>query len=332
MSKNTKRTIALALFAGAAIILSVGTGSVYVSPAEVLSALFGKGGDENIRSLILELRLPRVTLAFLTGAALSVGGTVMQSALGNPLASPFGLGVSAGAGLGVTAVIVSGVTGGVLGAFLLPAAGFAGGIVTALLVMALARAMDARLSTATIVLTGMVTSLFFSAVMDLLATLSPAYAQRIGLWQLGSFSAKGWQGVAVLAPVLLICLALFFRRASELDIMTFGDEQAQAIGVDPRRTRRALVVLTAILTGSAVAFSGIIGFIDLIAPHAARKLFGAEHRRALPAAAVLGGSFMTLCDLAARTVASPREIPVGAVTALIGAPFFLYIFFRKRSK
>ena len=327
MGKPAGKYAALGLFAVLSVVLGVGVGSVYIPPLKVITALMG-GGDEGTRALVLSLRLPRVVLAFLTGAALSVGGTVMQSALNNPLASPFGLGVSAGAGLGAGAVMVLGVTGAA-GAFLLPAAGFAGGLLTVLLALALARALDKRLSGVTVVLTGMVLSLFFSAIMDLMAAMNPEYAQRINLWQMGSFAAKGWRGVWVLGPVLILCLVVFLGRAADLDLLAFGDEQAQAIGLDPRRSRRALIALVAVLTGTAVAFSGIIGFIDLVAPHVARKLFGARHRRTLPAAALLGGSFMVLCDLAARTLASPREIPVGAVTALLGAPFFMVIFFRK---
>ncbi len=328
MRKAGGSFLALGLFTLAALLLSVGLGSVSLSPGSILTALLG-GGDEGTRALVLGLRLPRVTLAFLTGAALSAGGTVMQSALENPLASPFGLGVSAGAGLGASAVMVLGVSGA-LGAVALPAAGFAGGLGTVLLALALARAFDARLSGVTVVLTGMVLSLFFSAILDLMAAMNPDYAQRIGLWQMGSFAAKGWQGVWVLLPVLLLCLGVFLSRARELDLLSFGDEQAQTMGLDPRRARRFFIALVAVLTGAAVAFSGIIGFVDLVAPHVARRLFGASHRRTLPAAALLGGSFMVLCDLASRTLAAPREIPVGAVTALLGAPFFMLIFFKRK--
>ena len=331
MSKPAGKYGALAAFALLSVLLGLGVGSVTVPPGEVLAALLG-AGEESTRTLIVHLRLPRVALAFLTGAALAVGGTVMQSVLENPLASPFGLGVSAGAGLGATGVMVAGASAGALGAVLMPAAGFAGGVVTVLLVLSLARALDRRISNVTVVLTGMVASLFFSAVMDLMAAMSPEYAQRIGLWQMGSFASRGWRGPAVLAAVLALCLAAFLAYAPELDLLTFGDEQAGTMGVDPRRARRRLIVLVSVLTGAAVAFSGIIGFVDLIAPHVARRLFGARHRHTLPAGAVLGGSFMVLCDLAARTLAAPREIPVGAVTALLGAPFFLWIFFAKRGR
>ncbi len=331
MSKPAGKFVGLGAFAAVSLILGAGLGSVYISPAGILRALFG-GGDDSTRALVLSLRLPRVALAFLTGAALAAGGTVMQSALENPLASPFGLGVSAGAGLGASAAMVAGASGGVLGALVMPAAGFVGAIVAVLLALGLARVFDKRVSGVTVVLTGMVLSLFFSAIMDLMSALNPEYAQRIGLWQMGSFAAKGLRGVLILGPVLAVCLFIFIARAPELDLLTFGDEQARSMGLDPGRSRRSLIITVAVLTGTAVAFSGVIGFVDLVAPHVARRIFGARHRVTLPAAAILGGSFMTLCDLAARTVASPREIPVGAVTALMGAPFFMYVFFRKGAR
>ncbi len=315
------------MFAAASVALGVLIGSASLSPWEVIAALLG-GGDQTTRSLVIGIRLPRVILAFLTGAALGLGGTVMQSVLENPLASPFGLGVSAGAGLGVTAAMAV----GAFGSLLMPVAGFAGGILAVFLALSLARAMDVRTSSATVVLAGMVLSLFFSAMMDLASAMMPEYAQRIALWQMGSFASKGWRGPAVLSVLLALCFAIFQGKATLLDVLSFGDEQAAGMGVDAPGEKRRLIILVAALTGAAVSFAGIIGFVDLVAPHIARRLFGASHRRALPAAALLGGSFLVLSDLAARTLAAPREIPVGALTALLGAPFFLYVYVRGRGR
>lgn len=322
------------------IILGIGIGSVYIPPTDMaaifLSRLLGKGLPESVDpiypALVMDIRLPRVLLAFLTGAVLSVGGTVMQSVLKNPLASPYGLGISAGSGLGAAIAIVTGATAGTLGFFLLPAVSFGFGLATMLIVMAVASRIDRRMSNTTIVLTGMVVSLFFSAIMNLLSTISPSYAQRINLWQLGSFSAKEWSSVWILLAVAALCLLFFMCCSREMDIMTFGEEQAQAMGVNLKQSKWLLIGGVAVLTGTAVAFSGIIGFVDLIAPHVVRRFFGSGHRRVLPASALFGGTFMVLCDLAARTLASPREIPVGSITALIGAPFFIYIFFVGRKR
>lgn len=335
-NKIMLKILLLLTAAGASILLGIGVGSVFISPADILAilgnSLLGKGKDIDpiYATLIMDMRLPRVLLAFLVGAALSASGTVMQSVLKNPLASPFGMGISAGAGLGAAVIIVGGATVGILGFFLLPMVSFASGLLTVILVMGVTARIDRGLSNTTIVLIGMVISLFFSAIMNLLATLSPTYAQRINLWQLGSFSMKEWSSIWVLFPVTILCLACFQCAAKELDIMTFGEEQAQSMGVNLKRSKWLLMLCVAVLTGTAVAFAGIIGFVDLIAPHVVRRFFGSSHRRVIPASALFGGTFMVLCDLAARTFASPREIPIGSVTALIGVPFFIYIYFGKR--
>ena len=339
MENKTKLKMLLLLgISCISIVLAVGIGSVFIPPVDILSILgsrlLGKAVPYNIdpvyEALVMNMRLPRVALAFLVGAMLSVSGTVMQSVLKNPLASPFGLGISAGAGLGATLVIVSGASVGFLGMILLPIVSFGFGLFTVVLIMAVAACIDHSMSNTTIILLGMVVSLFFSAVMDLLAAISPEYAQRINLWQLGSFSLKDWSSVWVLIPVAMFCLAVFLGAAREMDIMTFGEEQAQSLGINLKRSKWGLMICVAVMTGAAVAFAGIIGFVDLIAPHVVRKFFGSAHRKVLPASALFGGTFMVLCDLVSRTIASPREIPVGSVTALIGVPFFVYIYFVKK--
>ncbi len=321
-----------------ALLLGIGVGSVYVPPGDILAIAAGRMFDvplpEHIPAsysvMVLDMRLPRVLLAFLTGAALSVCGGVMQSLLQNPLASPFGLGVSSGAGLGAAFVIVLGLASAGLGAFLLPAVSLMFALGTVFLVLLVVAKLDRSMSNVTVILVGMVISLFCNAVMSLLATISPVCAQRIQLWQLGSFSMREWSAVWALLPVTVLVCLYFVRYAAELDVMTFGEEQALAMGVDLRRVKGRLMTAVAVLTGTAVAFVGIIGFVDLIVPHIVRRFFGAAHRRTVPACALLGGTFLVLCDLAARTLTPPHEIPIGSITALLGAPFFLYLFFAGR--
>lgn len=325
----------LSLGAVLAILLGVGMGSVFIPPSQVatilvrqiLGAPIPETIDPVFPSLVLNMRLPRVLLAFLTGAALSVSGTVMQSVLRNPLASPFGLGVSAGAGTGAALVIATGVSSSLLGSFLMPAVSLVFAIATVVLVVGFSTKMDRFLSNTTIVLIGMVVSLFLNAIISMLSTLSPSNAQRISLWTLGSFSMKEWTQVYLLAPVTLACMLFFLRYCRELDVMTFGEEQARALGVSLRKMKWTLMLGVAVLTGMATSLVGIIGFVDLIAPHVVRRFFGASHRLVIPAAALFGGTFMVLCDIAARTLTPPREIPIGSITALIGAPFFIYLFF-----
>ncbi len=330
----------LAAAALASLAAGVAVGSVNIPLGDVISILasrlFGAALPERIGAvfpaMVMDMRLPRVLLAFLTGAALAASGTVMQSVLQNPLASPFGLGVSSGAGLGAAIVIVTGLGAGAGRMFALPAASLALALGTVFFVLWAAGRIDRSLGGVTIVLVGMVASLFFNAVMNMLATLSPSYAQRINLWLLGSFSMREWPSVWVLLPVTGLGLCYFQRYARELDVMSFGQEQAQALGVDLRRCKIGLICAVAVLTGTAVSFVGVIGFVDLIAPHVVRRFFGASHRKTLPASALFGGTFMVLCDLAARTLTPPREIPIGSITALLGAPFFLYIYFSGRRR
>lgn len=337
-SSRSALTIALTLAAVLAVlIIGVAAGSVFVPPVQVIkifgNKLFGtslEGVAESYVSIIWDIRFPRVVMGFLTGAALSACGTVVQSVLRNPLASPFTLGVSSGASLGAGIVIAAELS--FLGSFTLPMAGLVSGIITMFLMVAFASGIDRTLQGSTIVLTGMVLSLFVNGIVSLMANAKNEKYKQIMKWQTGSFSGRKWDYVLMLAVVLAFCFVFFIIRSRELDLLTFGDEQAGAAGLNTKREKTAMLLFTAVLSGTAVAFSGVIGFVDLISPHIARRIFGAKHKLLLPMSAVLGGIFMVLCDLAARTVISPNELSVGVVTSLIGAPFFAWVFFSKRKK
>ena len=337
MRTGAKIGLSLALCL-AALLLAVGVGSVAISPLEALQImghkLFGLRLPESITassvSILWTIRLPRVLLAFCVGAMLSVSGTVMQSVLRNPLASSYTLGVSSGASLGAAAVILTGWSLPLLGAFTLPAAGLTAGMLAVLAAVTFASRVDRSMRNNTIILAGRVFSLFINAVLTLLYSMSREHSQQLLQWQMGSFALKGWKEVTLLFPIGVVGILALMRFGRELDILTFGEEDASAMGVDTRRVKWALLGLAAALTGSAVAFAGVIGFIDLIAPHVVRRLFGTRHQLTLPMSALFGGGFMALCDMAARTVIAPVELPVGAVTAIIGAPFFAYVYFRRR--
>lgn len=190
--------------------------------------------------------------------------------------------------------------------------------------------MDKSLETNTIILVGMVFSLFVNAMLTLVTAMARDHLAQLTYWQMGSFSLKDWSNVIILFPLVLIGVILIQNFSKEMDIMTFGEDQAFTMGVDVHKVKWSLLSLSAALTGSAVAFVGVIGFIDLIAPHVVRKIFGSSHKIVIPMSMLFGGSFMVICDLVARTIISPSELPVGAITALIGAPFFAYVYFSRR--
>ena len=320
------------------LLLAVGVGSVSLGAFDIvrilLHKLFGMALPETVSpaniAIVWTIRMPRVLLAFCVGAMLSVSGTVMQSVLRNPLASSYTLGVSSGASLGAAAVILTGFTLPGIGQFTLPLVGLVSGLLAVALAVAFASRVDRGMRSNTIILAGMVFSLFINAVLTLLYAFARENTQRLLHWQMGSFALKGFGEVGLLMPVGVVGIVLLLALSREMDILSFGEEDAGAMGVDTRRTKWLLLFLAAALTGSAVAFAGVIGFVDLVAPHVVRKFFGARHRLVVPMSAVVGGGFMALCDMVARTVVAPVELPVGAVTALIGAPFFTYVYFRRR--
>ena len=319
------------------VCLGTAVGSSSVSPGETVRILFHKisgisliaGIDPRAVSIVWNLRLPRVLLAFMVGGALAMSGTVFQSVLKNQLASPYILGVSSGASLGAALVMLGGISLPLLQGYTLPAAGFVFGFVTVITVVAFSAKLDRSLSNNTIILFGMVFSLFVNAILTTLIALFREELRSLIIWQLGSFALRGWSYVHLMLPFLGLGVLGLGTYTREMDLLTFGDEQARSAGVDTQKVRLRLFITAAVLTGAAVALSGAIGFVDLIAPHLARKLVGSNHRRVIPMAFLLGGSLLVAADLVARTAVSPSELPVGAVTALIGAPFFAWIYFRK---
>jgi iron complex transport system permease protein len=319
-------------------VLAVGSGSVFISPADCIAILAHKIAGSTLPAgiaasrvaIIWSLRFPRVLLAFAAGGALSVSGAIMQSVLRNPLASSFTLGVSSGASLGAGIVILGGFSLPFAAFLTVPAAGFIFSLLAAIAVLAFPRSIDSRLENNTIILTGMVFSLFINAILTLLSALSSQEISRLLFWQMGSFALKGWDPLGFLLPVLIASVIAVFFFSRQMDILTFGDESATALGVPVRRTKGILILLSSIITGCTVAFVGVIGFLDLVIPHLVRRLFGPSHRLLVPFSVLSGGSFMVLADLLARTIIPPLDLPVGAITALLGTPFFAWIYFSSR--
>lgn len=341
MNKKRKMLLWLSLPL-AFLVICIGTsiGSSNINIFNIISVIGNKlfsiplieGVGSNDLAIIWVVRFPRVLLAFMIGAALSVSGAVMQSILKNPLASPYTLGVSSGASLGVGIYIILGVSIPFIGNLALPFIGFLSGLLTVIMVILFANRVDRGMSNNTIILSGMVFSLFASAMLTTISALNTHKIEAITMWQMGSFNMRGWSYLLVGLPFFIVGVSIVLRYSREMDILTFGEDGAKAIGVETEKVKKHLLFSTAVLTGSAVALSGTIGFIDLIVPHLVRKIFGSNHKVVIPMCILLGGSFMVLTDLVARTIISPSELPVGAITAIIGAPFFGYLYFSKRSR
>lgn len=322
------------------IIVAASLGSTNISLGDtiliILHKIFGVPLSENIDprsvSIVWLLRLPRVLLAFFAGGCLAMSGAVCQSILRNPLASPYILGVSSGASLGAGIIIISGITLPFLHGFSLPLAGFVFGLVTVFFVSSFSSRLDRSMSSNTIILCGMVLSLFLNAILTTLSAVFSDDLRRIVLWQMGSFAMRGWSYVGMLLPFFFIGTIGIFLYTKEMDILSFGDDQAKSAGVETNIVRKKLLAFCAVLTGSVVALSGVIGFVDLISPHAARRIIGSRHKYLIPMSFFMGGSLMAVTDLIARTIIPNSELPVGAITALIGAPFFAWVYFRRRKQ
>lgn len=323
---------ALVLCAATAV-LAIGTGAVRVPPGRVLAALFGwhdEGLTDAMRTVVWNVRAPRVLQGLLAGAMLACAGVLLQALFRNPLADPALIGVSAGAALGAVAVIVLGATwlaglSKALGVWTLPVAAFTGALGTAALVFALAR-RDGLLDPTTMLLCGIAVNALTGAGIGLMTYLATDEQLRnLTFWTLGSLGAASWGSLGGVAPAaLLLALALPWL-VRPLNALLLGESEALHLGVAVERLKRWCVVLAAAGAGAVVAVCGVIGFIGLVAPHMARLLAGPDHRTALPLAALLGATLLTAGDLVARTAVRPAELPIGILTALLGAPFFLWL-------
>nr|WP_211212916.1 iron ABC transporter permease [Actinopolyspora mortivallis] len=330
----------LALLGGAlvvAVVVSLAVGSVWLPPTDVAAVLVHQvvpgwvdpGWPATYDTIVLDVRLPRVLLAGIVGAGLSAVGTALQALVRNPLADPYLLGISSGASLGAVAVLVSGAM--VLGTLATPmVAAFAGSMVTLVAVYTLASS-GGRMTTTRLVLAGVAVSYVLSALADLLLSTAadPHLLSSIRFWTLGSVAGAEWRTLPVPAIVVLLGLAVLLWQARWLNLLVSGEESAGTLGLDVHRFRTGMFVLVSLMTGVMVAVSGSIGFVGLMVPHAVRMLVGADHRRVLPTAALLGATFLILADLAARTVAAPQEIQLGVLTALCGGPFFVWLLRRQ---
>ena len=290
--------------------------------------------DAQAVSVLLQIRLPRVAMGIAAGAGLAMSGAVLQAVFRNPLADPMLIGVSSGAALAVTAVIVVGATAltGVLGALTLPIAGFAGGLAATALLHRIAT-REGRTSLATMLLAGIaINALAFAGVGILVTVASDSQLRSIAFWNFGSLAGAAPSVVACVMGATVVAGGALVRLAPALNALLLGDREARHLGVDPERTQRAAIALAALLAGFVVAGCGVIGFVALVAPHMVRLVAGPDHRVVVPGSALVGATLLLLADLVARTVVSPADLPIGIVTAIVGAPVFLVLLVRQRER
>jgi len=316
--------------------ISLGTGAAGLPPTRLLAALAGHAPLTATEWLLLsEIRLPRLVTGLATGAALAVAGALMQGLFRNPLADPGIIGVSAGAGLGAVLAIV---LGGLLpfglaataGPHLVPVAAFLGGLATTLLLARVA-ASGGRTSVATLLLAGIALAALAGAATGVLTFLADDRQLRdLTFWSMGSLAGAGWAKIAAALPLILPAILLSPLLGRALNALALGEAQATHMGIPVERVKRLAILATAAAVGAATAIGGGIGFVGVVVPHLLRLATGPDHRRLLPHAALLGGTLLVAADMAARTVAAPAELPIGIVTATIGAPVFLWILLRRR--
>lgn len=317
--------ISLVLLAGA-VVLGVTVGTVTISP----QVLWNPSVDKTAANILWNIRMPRVVLAGLVGAALAIAGAAFQGLLKNPLADPYTLGVSSGASVGAVMTLFFGITIPFLGIFTLPVISMTGALITMLAVMAFAKLVDRSMKMETVILTGIIFSSFLGSVISLMIALTGEELRQIIGWLLGSVSMRGWPYVQMALPFILVGSFLLWLNRRELNAMLFGEERAQHLGVNIKRSKMMILISGSVLTGSAVAVSGTIGFVGLVVPHIVRLLWGSDHRHVLPLSFINGAALLIVCDLVSRTIISPTELPIGVITAFIGAPVFAFIFFRQR--
>ncbi|MDX6739276.1 iron ABC transporter permease [Actinocorallia sp. A-T 12471] len=304
-------------------------GAIALPPGAVLRAVAGlpSGLSEMEQALVLELRLPRVLLGALVGGLLALAGAGYQGVLRNPLADPYLLGSAAGAGLGATLVILYVPIAPWLG---VPVAAFAGALGGVALAYALGRA--AGPGTGTLILAGVAVSSFLSAVQTFLQQSRIDDLHRVYSWILGGLSGASWQTLAMIAPYALLSTVVLLLHGRLLDVLAVGDDEASALGVNAGQVRFLVLAAASLATASAVAVSGLIGFVGIVVPHLVRLLAGGSFRVVLPLSFLGGAAFLVLADLLARTVVAPGELPLGVVTAFVGAPFFLAVLRSSRGR
>ncbi len=326
------RLVLLTLALAVVFVLSLLVGAVPLRPARVFRAFFGGDPADPAYALVTTIRLPRVALAALVGASLSISGALLQAFFQNPMAGPYVVGVSSGAGLAAVAAMSLGASSRIGPFDLVPAAAFAGGIAAVLLVYALARRIR-FLQAEGLLLIGIAVGAVFSALTSMILIFGKGGAEAALFWMMGTFSTARWSAVAMTGILLAVCGAGSLLITRDLNVLLWGDETARSLGSPVRRVRFWALILSSVLAAGSVAACGVIGFVGLMVPHLARGFLGtSDHRFVVPASALIGALLVLLADALARAAFAPLELPVGAVTSALGAPFLVLLVVRRHRR
>lgn len=293
--------------------------------------LFYEDIPNTYRVIVWHIRLPRILLASLVGMGLSVVGATFQGMFKNPMADPYVIGVSSGAALGATVAIVMGLESFAGGFGYVNLLAFLGALTTVILVYNIAR-VGRKVPTITLLLAGIAMSALMSSIISVLMIFNRDKLESIIFWTMGSVSAASWRHVFTLFPIVLVGIILAYFYARDLNLLMVGDDTAKNLGIDTEKTKKVLLVISSVVIAFTVSVSGIIGFVGLIIPHAVRMLVGPDHRVLIPFSALVGAIFLIITDTIARTIIAPTEIPVGAVTAIFGSPYFIYLLYKTKKK
>jgi iron complex transport system permease protein len=326
------------LLLGITILLSAAVGSVFIAPASFLEVFIqrirGLPPDAPLQAydtILFSLRLPRTALIALVGAALAGSGGSYQGLFRNPLADPYLIGVASGAGLGAVIAMSIRWPYTFLGLLAVPVSAFLGAIVTVVTVYFLAK-VGRTIPTTNLILAGVAVSAFTNALTSFWMINSTGELRRALVWLLGGAVLSGWQPVLAILPYILGGCAFLLFMGHPLNVLQFGDEQAQQLGLPAVQIRRLIIAGASLTTAAAVSFAGIIGFVGLVVPHLIRMVWGTDYRKLLPLAMLNGATFLLVADILARVVMAPEEVPVGIITALAGAPFFLWVLRRTKQQ
>ncbi len=313
------------------LTLSMAIGSVFIAPIDIWRVLTGESANVTVRTILFNIRLPRTILIALVGAALAGSGATYQGLFRNPLADPYLIGVASGAGLGAIVAMSVKWPYTLLGLFAVPMAAFIASLVTVYLVYMFAQ-IGRTVPTTNLILSGVAVSSFATSITTFLMLRSTGEVRRAIGWLLGGVSLVGWDVTLALIPYLVIGMTLLVLTGYSLNLLQFGDDQAMQMGLNIRRAKFMIIIASSLVTAAAVSFAGIIGFVGLVVPHIVRIWWGVDYRRLIPLSILGGASVLLIADVLARIVIAPQELPVGIVTALAGAPFFLWVLRRAKNQ